>query len=44
MPAATQPIEISFTLYDGGVIVVDGQMGDVEYQKLPVDTASASHQ
>ena len=38
--AAAQPIEIPFTLYDGYVIVVDGQIGDLQHKRLLVDTGT----
>jgi hypothetical protein len=38
--AAAQPIEIPFTLYDGYVIVVDGQIGDLQHKKLLLDTGT----
>jgi hypothetical protein len=38
--ATAQPIEIPFTLYDGYVIVVDGQIGDLQHKRLLVDTGT----
>ena len=37
---AAQPIEIPFTLYNGYVIVVDGQIGDLQHKRLLVDTGT----
>ncbi len=38
--AAAQPIEIPFTLYDGYVIVVDAQIGDLQHKRLLLDTGT----
>ena len=38
--AAAQPIEIPFSLYDGYVIVVDGQIGDLQHKRLLLDTGT----
>lgn len=38
--ASAQPSEIPFTLYNGYVIVVDGQIGDLQHKRLLVDTGT----
>src|ERR1700730_4763663 len=38
--AAGQPIEIPFTLHDGYVIIVEGQIGDLQHKRLLLDTGT----